>query len=201
MKPLLCLLLALMSVMSAVPVCADAVPEGENVTGLLTVVLNAAKLKDEMLLEVGSAPSQGLQEAAFALDAFFGGAGDRLALTLPELEKRYGEMFASGAYVLPAEGDCPCVTVEGDGLVFALEELYETPLVLPREDLREWIGEDTLRIAGRLYWSWPASPAENGSDPDAVPWGSFEALLRRAPGTRYGYLLTAYRILDTEEGS
>lgn len=199
MKTLLSLLLSLIALMNGIPALAE--PAEEGIPGLLAVVLNAAKLKDERTLEEGELPSQGLQEAAFALDAFWGGAGESLVLGLPELEKIYWEVFASGAYVLPREGDCPCVTVEGDSLVFDLAELYETPMVRPEITEEEGTGEAALLVRGRLYWTWPASPEEDGTDPDAEPWGVFEALLRRAPGTRYGYVLAAYRIMDTEEGS
>ncbi len=200
MKTLLCLLMAVMCLANGFRVRAEAIPE-ENILRLLTVVLNAAKLKDETVLAMGEDPSQGLQEAAFALDAFLGGEGDRVIRSLPELEQLYRNYFAAGAYTLPAEGDCPCVTVEGDTLVFDLEELYETPLIRVEMNGTEWTGREELLVTGLLYWAWPASPEETEMQQDAVLWGSFEARLLPASDTRLGFVLAAFRLQEAEEGS
>ncbi len=170
-----------------------AMEEDDSLRGFLATVMSAAYLKDVPALAAGETPSQGMVEAVLAVYEYHMLGPVRAELTEQECADLYGSFFASGRFVLPEKGDCPCVTVENGRLIIDLEEMEETVLC-GAYVYASAAGEGYLDLEADLYtaWGYYLTSAEEIPEEDLVWLRGARIRLEAAEGTAFGWRLVSF---------
>ena len=171
------------------------ITEDESLRGFLSTVMSAAMLKDLPVLEEGAAPSQGLTEAVMAVFEYNMFALDSVTLSEADCAGLYGGFFASGEFVMPEEGDCPCVRVEDGKLVMDLSELGETALVgahVYESALRD--GRAYLKADLYTAWGYYMTAPLDIPEEDLTWYRSAEICAEANEGELFGWRLVSYRL-------
>lgn len=172
----------------------------DSLRSLVSLYAGAALLRDVPALKEGEAPSAPFVEGVLLLGL------NRIVLprvdenplddveTVPQdvLSTYYEELFVSGAFVMPDSPSCPCITRNGDKLIFDFSQLQGDQTVgariysVTKEDSRIHVFAD---VYSTFY------EGENAEDipEDSITWETAMTLtLEKSQTSQFAYRLVSY---------